>query len=226
MRAWGSRADTRVIDEPFYGHYLQVTGYDHPGADEVIRHHETDWRKIARRLVKNGKSEPIVYQKHMTQHMLAHIDRNWLKQVSNCFLLREPRRMLLSFVKVIPEPRLDQTGLPQQVELFNAVRELTGKTPPVIEARHVLQQPERTLRRLCAVLDLPFDRAMLSWAPGPRTSDGVWAKHWYAAVERSSGFAPYQEDDTPVPPRLRGLLDECDALYQQMAPYCISGDDE
>ncbi len=222
MRSWASRADTHVIDEPFYAHYLQHTGYDHPGAHEIIDAYETDWRLIIDRLLANGKREQIFYQKHMTQHMLEHIDRSWLRKISNCFLIRDPRRMLLSFAKVIPNPRLDQTGLPQQVELFNTVREVTGTIPPVITARDVLRYPEATLRCLCAALDVAFDQAMLRWNPGKRDSDGIWAKHWYANVERSTGFAPYEEDDTKVPESMRELLSECQALYDQMATYCIS----
>ncbi len=217
MRAWESRADTRVIDEPFYAHYLAVTGLDHPGAAEVIRCGETDWRKVVERVVTNAGEESILFQKHMTQHMLEHIDRSWMGRVSNCFLIRDPRRMLLSFSKVIPNPSLEQTGLPQQVELFNQVRDMTGAIPPVLAAKDVLLNPERMLRKLCAALDVGYDRAMLSWVAGRRESDGVWAKHWYAAVERSTGFSRYVEDDTPLPEQMNGLLEECQALYAQMA---------
>ncbi len=217
MRAWESRADTRVIDEPFYAHYLAVTGLDHPGAAEVIRCGETDWRKVVERVVTNAGAESILFQKHMTQHMLEHIDRRWMGRVSNCFLIRDPRRMLLSFSKVIPNPSLEQTGLPQQVELFNQVRDMTGAIPPVIAAKDVLLNPERMLRKLCAALDVGYDRAMLSWVAGRRESDGVWAKHWYAAVERSTGFSRHVEDDTPLPEQMNGLLEECQALYEQMA---------
>ena len=221
MRSWSSRADTRVIDEPFYAHYLQRTGYCHPGAQEIIDHYETDWRLVVERLLANGRGEAIFYQKHMTQHMLAHIDRGWLTKISNCFLIRDPRRMLKSFAKVIPDPRLDQTGLPQQVELFNYVRAASGEVPPVIRARDVLLDPEAALRQLCAALNLPFDPAMLSWRAGAQASDGIWAKHWYASLVRSTGFAPYQADDSPLPAHLDDLLAECQALYDQMAPYCI-----
>lgn len=221
MRSWASRCDTRVIDEPFYAHYLKETGYDHPGADEIIAAYETDWRLVIDQLLAKDSGKAIYFQKHMTQHMLDHIDRSWLSEISNCFLIRDPRRMLLSFARVIPNPRLDQTGLPQQVDLFNTVRQATGQVPPVIAARDVLRDPEGSLRRLCAALDVAFDPAMLSWRSGKRESDGVWAKHWYASVENSTGFAPYQEDDTPVPEKMRALLDECQQLYAQMAPYCI-----
>ena len=46
MRAWGNRDDTVVIDEPLYAYYLQATGKQHPGANEVIATGETDWRKV------------------------------------------------------------------------------------------------------------------------------------------------------------------------------------
>ncbi len=225
MRSWASRADTRVIDEPFYAHYLKETDYDHPGADEIIAAYETDWRRVIDRLLNSDNGKAIYYQKHMTQHMLEHVDRSWLSQISNCFLIRDPRRMLLSFAKVIPEPRLDQTGLPQQVELFNFVRGATGQVPPVIAARDVLRDPAGTLRRLCAALEVAFDRAMLRWRPGVHASDGIWAKHWYASVEASTSFAPYQEDDTPVPENMRALLRECQELYAQMAPYRLRQED-
>ena len=225
MRSWASRPDTRVIDEPFYAHYLQETGYNHPGADEIIASYETDWRLVIDQLLTNDNRKAIFYQKHMTQHMLQHIDRAWLSEIANCFLIREPRRMLLSFAKVIPEPRLDQTGLPQQVELFNYVKRASGQAPPVVAARDVLRNPEGTLRCLCAALDIAFDPAMLRWRPGAHASDGVWAKHWYASVERSTSFAPYQADDTPAPENMRALLEDCQRLYDQMAPYCIGQDD-
>ena len=154
--------------------------------------------------------------------MLKHIDRNWLQQVSNCFLIRDPRRMLLSFAKVIPEPRLDQLGLTQQVELFEFVRGFSGESPPVLSARGVLQDPAGSLRKLCAALDIGFDAAMLRWDAGPRATDGIWAKHWYASVEASTGFAPWQDDDTPLPRALQPLYDECRRLYDKMAPHCIN----
>lgn len=51
MRAWGNRHDTALCDEPRYAHYLLHTGVDHPGAAEVIAHHEPDWRKAVAGLV-------------------------------------------------------------------------------------------------------------------------------------------------------------------------------
>jgi hypothetical protein len=220
MRSWGSRPDTIVCDEPFYAHYLLATRLPHPGAEEVIAHHETDPRNVIASLLAPlpaGKS--IFYQKHMAHHLLPQIDRGWLGEVTNCFLLRDPVEMLLSFSRNIAHPTLSDTGLPQQVEIFEHVRRTTGRTPPVLDSKDVLEHPRRMLALLCEAVAVPFDEAMLSWPPGPRETDGIWAKHWYHAVERSTGFDPYRAKDEPLPRRLAALLDECTSFYETLSMH-------
>ncbi len=217
---WGNRPDTFVCDEPFYAHYLTQTKITHPGAEEVIRHQENNWRKVAAWLtgpIPEGKV--IFYQKHMAHHLLPNMERDWLDQVTNCFLIRDPREMLTSLLHFLPQPTLSDTGLPQQVEIFRQVREGTGRTPPIVDARDVLQDPRRSLGLLCDALKVPFTDAMLSWPPGRRTTDGIWAKYWYAAVEKTTSFQPYSPKSTSVPDSLHSLHEQCDELYHQLYPH-------
>jgi hypothetical protein len=217
LRSWGNRPDTFVCDEPLYGYYLRKAGIPHPGADEVIRHQENDWRKIVAWLtgiVADGKT--VFYQKHMAHHLLPEIDRAWLGQVTNAFLIREPREVVTSFVRVAGEPRLEDTGFPQQLEIFSLVRQRAGRVPPVVDARDVLKDPARLLRLLCQALDVDFTEAMLSWPAGPRPTDGVWAKYWYDAVVKTTSFQPYRSKNEPVPAHLAGLLEEAQGLYRQL----------
>jgi hypothetical protein len=220
LRSWGNRADTFVTDEPLYAHYLLHTGLEHPGAEEIIGWQEPDWRKVADWLtgpVPEGKA--IWYQKHMAHHLLPRIEREWLGALAHCFLIREPREMLTSLLKVLPQPTLADTGLPQQWELFQGERERTGTLPPVLDARDVLEHPAGLLQALCETLDIPFTEAMLAWPPGPRVTDGIWAKYWYDAVERSTGFQPYAPKPDPVPAALLPLLRECEELYGKLYEY-------
>jgi len=222
MRSWGSRSDTTVIDEPFYAHYLEYTGYDHPSADKVIATYETNWRVIADSLIgeiPNGKL--LYFQKHMTHHMLDHIAKDWMLELTNCFLIRDPRRMIISFAKVIPNPKVHQMGLSQQIDIFNYIHEKTGKVPPVIASKDVLLDPQGTLSKLCEAIGVSFDPAMLQWEAGRRKTDGVWAEHWYASLEKSTEFMAYREDNTPLPEHLKQLYDECLPMYEHMAQYCI-----
>jgi hypothetical protein len=216
MRAWENRPDTAVVDEPLYAFYLAKTGLDHPGRAEVLRAQPTDWKAVAEALtglVPEGK--PLFYQKHMAHHLLPEVDRAWLDDPSfrHAFLLREPRAMLASLARVIPHPRVQDTGLPQQVELFRRFAERAGTPPPVVDARDVLEDPEGLLRALCAALGVPFDSAMLHWPPGRRATDGVWAKHWYASVERSTGFDPPRAETAELPAHLLSVLAECEAYH-------------
>jgi hypothetical protein len=217
MRSWGNRPDTFVCDEPLYAHYLLQTGIPHPGAEEIIRHYETDWRKVVAGLtgpVPQGKT--IYYQKHMTHHLLPDMQREWLDQLDNAFLIRAPREVLPSLAEVLPNPRLEDLGLPQQLEIFSLVRQRTGRVPPVVDAQDVLENPERLLRLLCAALEVEFTPAMLSWPAGPRDTDGIWAKYWYDAVLKSTSFHPYRPKRDTVADRHAGVLKQAEILYEQL----------
>ena len=223
MRAWGNRRDTFVVDEPFYAFYLKKTGADHPGAEEVIARGETDWRRVVeqcRRECGRDLSVPIAktifYQKQMTHHLLPEISRDWLRDVTNCFLIRDPAEVIASYIKKNPEPELNDLGFVQQAEIFDFVRRQTGSIPPVIDADDVLRDPERMLRLLCDAIGVEFSDAMLSWSPGPRDTDGIWAKYWYAEVERSTGFQPYGKRKIELPKRLRELEQRCRQCYEQL----------
>jgi hypothetical protein len=214
LRSWGNRPDTFVCDEPLYAHYLTQRQVDHPGVDEVVARHEQDWQKVVAWLtgpIPDGKS--VFYQKHMTHHLLPHIDRSWLDSLVNCFLIRDPREMLTSLILHMPHPTLADTGLPQQVELFRRERERTARVPPVLDARDVLEDPRRMSQLLCTRVGIEFMPEMLHWPAGRRETDGVWAKHWYAAVERSTGFRPYKPKDEPIPEELSELHGQCQDCY-------------
>ncbi len=217
MRAWGNRADTWVVDEPFYAHYLQTTGAAHPVAAEVIAAGETDWRKVVAALtseVPHGRR--IFYQKQMTHHLLPGIGREWLREVTNCFLIRDPREVMASYLKKNHEPTAEDLGFPQESKLFALVQAETGRTPPVLDARDVLENPEGALRLLCAAVGVDFSERMLSWPPGLRETDGVWAKHWYGEVELTTGFRARPRAEVEIPGHLQAVLAECEEIYARL----------
>lgn len=169
---------------------------------------------LARAPLPAGRA--IYYQKHMAHHLLPAVDRAALRPLRHAFLIREPSELLASYAKVRSEPSLDDLGLRQQVAIFRAFG------GPVVDARDILDQPEPMLRALCAALDVPFDEAMLSWPPGPRRSDGVWAPHWYQSVWQSTGFRPYRPPRDPLPARLAPLARRCQPFYAELRAHRIT----
>jgi hypothetical protein len=217
LRSWGNRDDTFVCDEPLYGYYLKETERGHPGQEEIVAQLETDWRKVVDFLTGPAPAgKRVFYQKHMAHHLLPGIERDWLHRVTNAFLIRDPREMLLSLVRVMPDARLEDTGLPQQWEIFELVSQQQGIIPPVIDAKDVLVDPRGQLSALCRVLEVPFQETMLSWEAGPRPTDGIWARHWYAAVEASTGFEPYRPRHDQLPAHLEAIYQECLDYYNRL----------
>lgn len=217
MRAWENREDCAVSDEPLYAHYLAHTGIDHPMRDEVIASGETDWRKAAAALAgPTPDGKPVWYQKHMSHHLLPHMDRQWIHGLANAFLIRDPAQVVHSYVKARADVCADDIGLPQEVHLFDEIAERSGTAPPVIDADDFLRAPEAHLRALCTHFAIPFTARMLHWPTGPRASDGVWAPHWYAAVWRSTGFEAPREYGATLSDEAQRVVDACRPLYEHL----------
>ncbi|HEX7995257.1 MAG TPA: hypothetical protein VF506_15140, partial [Streptosporangiaceae bacterium] len=67
----------------------------------------------------------------------------------------------------------------------------------------------------------------LAWPAGPRRTDGVWAKHWYARVWASTGFTaqPDVRDDegpAPLPAQLEDLAARCHPFYAELAQHRLA----
>jgi Sulfotransferase domain len=197
MRAWENRGDCAVVDEPLYAWYLARTGLDHPARDLVIEAGETDWRRVVASLTDPWPDGPTLqYQKHMAQHLLPELPRDWIGSLRNVLLIRDPAEVVSSYVRSRASVTPEDIGILQQLEL----RELLGPDVPVLDAGDFLRDPETHLRWLCDYAGVAFTSAMLSWPPGPRESDGVWAPYWYDSVLRSTGFEPYRPREVVLTP--------------------------
>ncbi|HNP20178.1 MAG TPA: sulfotransferase family protein [Fulvivirga sp.] len=217
MYSFAQRSDTYVVDEPLYGHYLVTSGADHPGKNEVINNMETDGAKVLIQLKKQAKNTPVLFLKNMAHHWV-NLDDNLLLDFSNVFLVRDPREMLPSLINQIPNPVMRDTGLKMQVDIYKKLI-AEGRNPVVIDARQLLLNPPKALQHLCTALKIPFEEAMLQWEAKPRKEDGIWAKHWYHNVHKSTGFGTYERKIEEVPEHVKPLLEECipyyDFLYEK-----------
>jgi hypothetical protein len=219
MRSFSSRSDTIVSDEPFYGCFQKSTGADHPLRDETIAAMDCDWRGVMTALRGDPPAAPIWYQKHMWHHMTGPIGYDDFAGFSHAFLIREPERMIASYLRKREAASFEDFGLDRQAEFFEREADRLGRAPPVIDANDVLADPEGVLRKLCDALGIPWDSAMLRWEPGRRATDGPWAPHWYGAVEKSTGFGPPERDPVDLPSDARGVADRCRRYYERLAAH-------
>jgi len=220
MRSFENRSDCAVWDEPFYAHYLSATGLDHPMATEIIAAYETDWEKVAN--LASGPvpgDKTVFYQKHMTHHILPHMDLARLQGIRHAFLIRDPARVLMSYMEKRANVTLEDLGFSQQHQLFEMIWDDQKIPPPVLDAEDLLLNPMAMSTALCVALGIEFDPAMLSWPVGRRKSDGLWAAHWYGSVEQSTGFIAPSNSARKVPEHLRDLLVDAEFYYQALRPH-------
>ncbi len=222
MRSFGSRADTFVSDEPFYGYFLKDTGADHPMREDVIASMDCDWQSVMAALRGPApRDAPVWYQKHMWHHMDGPVGYAEFNGFTHAFLIRDPERMIASYLRKRETAAFEDFGLERQADFFEREADRLGHAPPVIDANDVLADPEGVLSKLCAAIGIRWDPAMLSWAPGRRATDGVWASHWYAAVEASTGFGSPETETVELPGDARGIADRCRPYYEQLAAHRI-----
>lgn len=220
MYSWRQRSDTTVVDEPLYAHYLRVTELDHPDRDAILESQNPDGNAVVRDLMLGPWDTPVVMFKQMAKH-LVNLDRDFLDECTNVLLTRDPREMLLSFSKVVPNASLDETGFVEMVEILDASL-AAGNPPIVVDARVLLADPARVLAELCDRLGLDDDEAMMSWPAGPKPEDGVWAPHWYASVHESTTWSRWTPRTGDLTPEFESVLAEALPLYERLQQHAIT----
>ena len=190
--------------------------------DEIMSANECDWvRLVAKCLGEPPGGKPILYQKHMTHHMLPGFDRSWIAGLSNAFLIRSPERVLASYARKWSDVTLRAIGFIEQAEIFDLIGGRLGQAPPVIDADDILSDPRGMLDKLCTALSIRFEEAMLAWPKGPKPFDGVWAPHWYNAVWQSTGFEKPRDEPIELPDELRRIADAARPFYERLWKYRI-----
>ena len=222
MRSFGSRSDTFVSDEPFYGCFLKDSGADHPTRDEVIAAMDCDWRSVMGSLSgATPDGSPVWYQKHMWHHMIGPIGYDDFAGFTHAFLIREPERMIASYLRKREDAQFQDFGMERQAEFFEREADRLGHAPPVVDANDVLADPKGVLSRLCGAIGIPWDPAMLAWRPGRRGTDGPWAPHWSGAVEARTGFGPAERNVVDLPDSAQRVAEQCRPYFERLAQFRI-----
>lgn len=223
MYSWAQREDTTVVDEPLYAAYLARFDREHPMTDQVLASQSQDPRAVIDEVILGPVATPIVFHKQMAHH-LRDVPTGFLAETHNILLTRPPADMLRSLSVQLPDCVLDDTGLPEQVDLLERIL-AGGGEPIVIDSQVLLSDPPGILAGLCDRLGVAFDPAMLTWPAGPKPYDGVWAPAWYAHVHTSTGFGPPRPpNDDPLPDRLAAILATAQPLHDRLTEFAIGGE--
>jgi len=221
MYAFAARGDTAVSDEPFYAAWLAASGAAHPMRAAVLASQPTDPQTVADALA-GPCDRPLWYQKHMVHHILPGFPQGWMDGCRHALLIRHPARVVASYLARHEMPELGDLGFVQQAALFDRLARAQGTPPPVVDSTDLRADPGGVLAALCTALGIDWTPAMLSWPPGPRPFDGVWAPHWYAAVHRSTGFDAAEGPLPALTGRAADLTERAMPYYDRLAAHRLT----
>lgn len=218
MYSFAQRSDTTVLDEPFYAVYLDKSGAQHPGREEVLKSQSTS-EDVVRTMILNHTKTPVLFIKNMAHHMEV-MQKPFFDNSVNIFLIRNPRQIIASYAQVIEKPVMRDIGIEYQYKLFEQlIRE--NNNVIVLDTGLVLQNPEVVLKKLCGAAGIPFESSMLHWEKGPKSYDGVWANHWYTNVHNSTGFEKQNTSQRALPQDLENLYEQARAYYEKLLPFSL-----
>jgi len=217
MYSFGQRRDTRIMDEPLFGHFLKHTEVARPSRDEVMGCMPTS-QKGALATLSPVQSDEVLFLKHMANHIegWSWCDLDGSKH-RHVILTRHPDGVLPSYLAHMASPTMLDLGYAHQRRIL----ELAGSSAVVITAESLFADPKAVLTKLCEALELPWFDGMLTWPAGGRSEDGVWAKYWYAGVHNSTGWEPRTLHHGNTPLHLQELRDQCLEHYLALEEHAL-----
>jgi hypothetical protein len=223
MYSFAQREDITVLDEPFYGYYLQNGTFEsvHPSQKEILQTMELKEEKVIKEINLLSEKQNV-FVKGMAHHYI-NASPEFILNWENVILIRHPKKLIASFSKVIHTPTLNDIGIKKASELFLFLKK-NGKIPVVIDSDELLKNPEFYLKKLCSLLNIPFSKKMLTWQKGGIPEDGIWAKHWYKNVHNSEGFAVQKSSMQPLPKHLEPLLKVALPYYETLKNNILIND--
>ena len=214
MYSWGQRDDCLAIDEPFYAHYLVEKNLEHPGWEETLETQSDDYLEVIKHVIYQKTDKPVMYIKNMAHHS-ANMALNFMDDMVNLFLIRDPGEVIASYTKNIPNPTMDDLAFKRQWELIEYLQQ-KGKEVFVVDSKELLTNPRIILEKMCAFANIRFREKMLVWEAGPKPYDGAWAKYWYDKVHQSTGFKRYEKTQIKLSQQHKALEQECRIYYNKM----------
>ncbi len=195
-----SRGDYAVIHEPFGDTYWQ----------------DADPQTAKNSLLQDIQNSDLpVFVKDIAHHVPQPIvgSPDFVNAFTHVIVLRSPLATFHSHLAVNPEVKSHEFGYIALYETFDRIRELTGKTPKLILADQLLEDPEMTVRDLCEALHIDHLPEALSWEPKHQTDWSVGDK-WQIQAGKSSGFEKRQKVKLePVPESLLDIYEQHQQCY-------------
>ena len=217
MYSFAQRPDTRVIDEPLYGHFLRHTGVSRPCREATLAARPSAPEAVLSYMLPTAEEKTgsgLLFHKHMANHFHG-LPWAAFQEHRHVLLFRNPAAVMASYGAHIERPTMLDLGYNDQLKLLQKL-DSEGRPPVVICSDRLQAAPREQLQALCAQLELPWAPEMMSWTAGPLPEDGPWAPWWYSGIHTSTGWEARPPKSHRVPKHLTELHASCLDAYHAL----------
>ena len=216
-RVMRERGDLECLHEPFlHYYYLQKTSKQ-LAHFEVEQDHPVSYEETRDSILKLAESS-AVFAKDMSYYVMPEIlsDVEFCQSVQHCFLIRNPLKSILSYHRLDPDLTLEEVGIEAQWRHLEGVKEITGRTPVVIEAEAIQADSKGMMRLFWQATGLAYSEKALSWEAESTPEDWQYVKGWHQNVSSSQGIKPIEQGDEQ---EARAKFDKAAQAAPQLKQY-------
>ncbi len=193
-RVMMERGDLHILHEPFsYFYYVQHQDKASIPQEFVDPDHPTAYPEIKTH-IRNSAEKQSVFFKDMCSHCYEELakDDAFLAIMANTFLIRDPAKAIASYYAMNENVTLDEIGMEQLAGIFKRVSAISGKTPIVVDADDLEDNPDGIIRAYCQALDIPFIPEAMTWKVEHKGEWDIW-KEWHKDAAKSTGITKNME---------------------------------
>ncbi len=217
-RVMRERGDFDCLHEPFlHYYYLEKCGKPLPHFDSE-QDHPTSYSET-RDMILDRASRAPVFAKDMSYYVIPELleDSEFCRQVSHCFLIRNPRYSIMSYYKLDQSISLDEVGIEAQWRHLEGLRTLGIDRLPVLEAEAVQRDAAFAMRRFWHALELDDCQQALNWDAESTPEDWQYVQGWHQQASTSRGIlAASAGDDERARQKFEELVRQVPHLNQYL----------
>lgn len=228
------RGDFQCLHEPFLRYYyLHRTGKTLVHFDGDDGHPKT-YQGVKEMILEMADKGPV-FAKDMSYYVIPELldDADFCRCIRHCFLIRDPRKSILSYYRLDPNLSCDEVGLAAQWQHYQGIEALGLEIPVVIEAEAIQSNPKSIMRLFWQSLGLDYREEAFAWNSESTPQDWQYVKGWHEQVGRSTGIKSVkpaddieaqQEFDKAIEqaPQLKDYLDYHLPCYQALKQRSFS----
>ncbi len=222
-KTFSQRSDTVIVHEPFCDVYYfskwRISNR-YGDCDELKNYSSFQAReKIL------SKTDSLVFLKDHAYQALPYIDRQFLTEITNTFIIRDPQEAMASWYRANEYPPEEEFGFTALERIWQILVEDLGQQPIVVEANRFRSQPEKILQLYCQSIGVEYDSMMLTWKEGTlqkwNEREAQFHAKWHSTLDKSQGIMPPIQEKITIRPEDLAMVERAAEIYRKLSRFAL-----